>query len=95
MPLRLPAISIKLRRLIVSIAVATVAIISVLFFAIAWVLQLSSASLDKGQTAGEAKLLRSLVDDYKQSLSRSIADYSAWTELSISTACRAKVRPSA
>ncbi len=81
MRIRLPVISIKLKQLIVSIAVATVAIVCVLFIAIVWVLHLSSTSLDKGQTTGEAKLLHSLVDDYKQSLSRSIADYSAWTEL--------------
>lgn len=73
--------SLTVQQLVAVVAVATGAIMCVLFAAILWLLNVSSSSLDRTQMADEAKLLRSLVNDYEKSLSMMVADYSSWTEM--------------
>jgi len=69
------------RRSLAALGISTVLIIGTFCAVIAWILNTSTASLDRMQTQGENTLLRTVANDYKGFLALSIADYTAWTEL--------------
>ncbi|HVZ92844.1 MAG TPA: ATP-binding protein [Rhizomicrobium sp.] len=71
----------RLNRMIAALGVATLTVIVACFVAVFWILSLSSQRLDESEAAGQARLIKSVTDDYVRDLAKAVGDYTAWNEL--------------
>ncbi|HVV66238.1 MAG TPA: ATP-binding protein [Rhizomicrobium sp.] len=71
----------RLNRMVAALGVATVVVVFACFVAIIWILSLSSQRLDEAEAAGQARLVKSVIDDYAGDLAKAVGDYTAWNEL--------------
>jgi signal transduction histidine kinase len=72
---------LHLDHLLATLGGATVLIVLASAGAIAWLLSVSSASLDQTQEAGEQRLLASVIENYRRTQSKHVTDFGSWNEL--------------